>query len=107
RIPMGDGMDERNVLGPLQNQRQFGRVVELVEDAKSRGAKVLLGGEPRGGTGYFYPVTFLADVTDGMRVVDEEQFGPVLPIIRYRDLEDAIARANGTQFGLDASVWGS
>ena len=107
RIPMGDGMDERNVLGPLQNERQFRRVIELVEDAKSRGAKVLLGGEPLPGTGYFYPVTLLAEATDGMRIVDEEQFGPVLPIIRYRNLDDAIASANGTQFGLDASVWGS
>ena len=106
-IPMGDGMDERNVLGPLQNERQFKRVIELVDDAKAHGAKVLLGGAPRGGTGYFYPVTFLSEVTDGMRIVDEEQFGPVLPIIRYSDLDDAIARANGTDFGLDASVWGT
>ena len=105
-IPMGDGMDERNVLGPLQNERQYRRVIELVDDAKARGAKVLLGGAPRGGSGYFYPVTFLSEVTDGMRIVDEEQFGPVLPIIRYTNLDDAIASANGTEFGLDASVWG-
>jgi acyl-CoA reductase-like NAD-dependent aldehyde dehydrogenase len=107
QIPMGDGMDESNVLGPLQNERQFRRVIELVEDAKSHGAKVLLGGAPRGGSGFFYPVSFLSEVTDGMRIVDEEQFGPVLPIIRYKDVDDAIARANGTDFGLDASVWGS
>jgi acyl-CoA reductase-like NAD-dependent aldehyde dehydrogenase len=107
QIPMGDGMDESNVLGPLQNERQFRRVIELVEDAKSHGAKVLLGGAPRGGSGFFYPVSFLSEVTDGMRIVDEEQFGPVLPIIRYSDIDDAVARANGTDFGLDASVWGS
>jgi acyl-CoA reductase-like NAD-dependent aldehyde dehydrogenase len=106
-VPMGDGMDERNVLGPLQNERQFNKVVDLVEDAKARGAKVLLGGAPRGGSGHFYPVTLLSEVTDGMRIVDEEQFGPVLPIIRYKDLNDAIARANSTEFGLDASVWGT
>jgi acyl-CoA reductase-like NAD-dependent aldehyde dehydrogenase len=106
-VPMGDGLDERNVLGPLQNERQFNRVVELVEDAKAHGAKVLLGGERMRGAGYFYPVTLLSETKDGMRIVDEEQFGPVLPIIRYRDLEEAIASANGTQFGLDASVWGS
>jgi acyl-CoA reductase-like NAD-dependent aldehyde dehydrogenase len=107
QIPMGDGMDESNVLGPLQNERQFRRVIELVEDAKSHGAKVLLGGAPRAGSGFFYPVSFLSEVTDGMRIVDEEQFGPVLPIIRYSDVDDAIARANGTDFGLDASIWGS
>jgi acyl-CoA reductase-like NAD-dependent aldehyde dehydrogenase len=107
RIPMGDGMDERNVLGPLQNERQFKKIIDLVEDAKSRGAKVLLGGAPLEGRGYFYPVTILSETADGMRIVDEEQFGPVLPVIRYRNLEDAIASANGTQFGLDASVWGT
>lgn len=105
-IPMGDGLDEGNVLGPLQNEKQYKRVIELVDDAKAHGAKVLLGGAPRGGKGYFYPVTVLSEVSDGTRIVDEEQFGPVLPIIRYSDLDDAIARANGTEFGLDASVWG-
>lgn len=106
-VPMGDGLDERNVLGPLQNERQFRKVIELVDDAKARGGKVLLGGAPRPGPGYFYPVTFISEVTDGMRLVDEEQFGPVLPIMRYSDVDDAIRRANGTEFGLDASVWGT
>ncbi len=106
-IPMGDGMDEGSMLGPLQNKRQFDRVVELVEDAKANGGKVLIGGEPMGGSNYFYPVTFITGVSDGVRLVDEEQFGPVLPIISYTDLDDAIARANGTDFGLDASVWGT
>ena len=106
-IPMGDGMDENNLLGPLQNERQFNRVVELVQDAKANGAKVLCGGEPLGGPNYFYPVTFVSDIEDGTRLVDEEQFGTVLPIIRYSDVEDAIARANGTEFGLDASAWGN
>ena len=103
-VPMGDGMDESNVLGPLQNERQFNRVVELVEDAKAAGARILSGGAPTG-QGYFYPITLVADIEDGTRLVDEEQFGPVLPIIRYTDVEDAINRANGTIFGLDASVW--
>jgi acyl-CoA reductase-like NAD-dependent aldehyde dehydrogenase len=67
---------------------------------------VLIGGEATGGANYFYPVTFVTGVSDGVRLVDEEQFGPVLPIITYTDLDDAIRRANGTDFGLDASVWG-
>ena len=106
-IPMGDGMEESSMLGPLQNKRQFDRVVELVEDAKAHGGKVLIGGEATGGANYFYPVTFVTGVSDGVRLVDEEQFGPVLPIITYTDLDDAIRRANGTDFGLDASVWGA
>jgi len=106
-IPMGEGMDENSLLGPLQNERQFNRVVELVEDAKAAGGKVLTGGEATGGTNYFYPVTIMTGISDGVRLVDEEQFGPVLPIITYTDLDDAIQRANGTDFGLDASVWGT
>jgi acyl-CoA reductase-like NAD-dependent aldehyde dehydrogenase len=106
-IPMGDGMQESSLLGPLQNERQFKRVIELVEDAKSNGGQCVIGGEPMGGPNYFYPVTFVTGVSDGVRLVDEEQFGPVLPIITYTDIEDAIQRANGLEFGLDASVWGT
>lgn len=106
-IPMGDGMDENSLLGPIQNERQFKRVVELVEDAKANGATCHTGGEPTGGPNYFYPVTIVSGVSDGVRLVDEEQFGPVLPIITYTDVDDAIKRANALDFGLDASVWGS
>ena len=106
-IPMGDGMDESSLLGPIQNKRQYERVIELVEDAKAHGAKMLTGGEPVGGSNYFYPVTFVTGISDGVRLVDEEQFGPVLPIITYTNLDDAIRRANDTEFGLDASVWGN
>ena len=106
-IPLGDGMEESSMLGPLQNKRQFDRVVELVEDAKANGGQALIGGAAPGGPNYFYPVTFVTGVSDGVRLVDEEQFGPVLPIITYTDLDDAIERANGTDFGLDASVWGT
>ena len=106
-IKTGDGMKEDSMLGPLQNERQFKRVIELVEDAKAHGGKCVTGGEPMGGPNYFYPVTFVTGISDGVRLVDEEQFGPVLPIITYTDVNDAIARANGTEFGLDASVWGT
>jgi len=106
-IPMGDGMDENSLLGPLQNERQFKRVIELVEDAKASGGTCVTGGDLMGGPNYFYPVTFVTGISDGVRLVDEEQFGPVLPIVTYTDLDDAIARANGLDFGLDASVWGS
>ena len=106
-IPMGDGMEESSLLGPLQNERQFKRVIELVEDAKANGGTCVIGGEPMGGPNYFYPVTFVTGISDGVRLVDEEQFGPVLPIITYTDVDDAIQRANGLEYGLDASVWGT
>lgn len=85
---------------------QFNKVRELVEDAKAKGGRILIGGEAPGGDGYFYPVTLVADVDNGVRgLVDEEQFGPVLPIIRYRDLDEVIRRANDNPAGLGGSVW--
>ncbi|MBM4219841.1 MAG: aldehyde dehydrogenase family protein [Gammaproteobacteria bacterium] len=107
KVPVGDSMVETNLLGPLQNERQYRKVIELVEDAKRHGARALIGGEPLAGPGYFYPVTLMTHIEDGTRLVDEEQFGPVLPILRYRDVDDAIARANRGEFGLAASVWGT
>ena len=106
-VPVGPGLDEQNVLGPIQNKMQYDKVVELVEDSKRRGGRVLCGGEAPEGPGFFYPVTIVADVTDGMRIVDEEQFGPVLPVIRYSDVEEAITRANRLNVGLGGSAWSS
>ncbi|PHZ84445.1 aldehyde dehydrogenase family protein [Paremcibacter congregatus] len=104
-IPMGEGLDENMILGPVQNKMQYDKVKGLVDDAVAQGARVLLGANPQEGPGYFYPATLLADVSDGMRVVDEEQFGPVLPIIKYSSIEDAIARANASDNGLGGSIW--
>jgi acyl-CoA reductase-like NAD-dependent aldehyde dehydrogenase len=107
QVAVGPGLDENNVLGPIQNKMQYDKVVGLVEDARRQGARILCGGEAPQGPGLFYPVTIVADVTDGMRIVDEEQFGPVLPVIRYSDLEDAIDRANRLDVGLGGSAWSS
>lgn len=105
-IKVGDGLSEESILGPVQNAMQFAKVKDLVEDAVAHGAKVLIGGNPDPKQpGFFYPVTILTEVTDGMRIVDEEQFGPVLPIIRYTDVEDAIERANASENGLGGSIW--
>jgi len=104
-MPMGDGLDENNMFGPVQNKGQLDLVSELVEDAKKSGARILCGGEASTGNGYFYPLTLVADATDGMRIVDEEQFGPALPIIKYSNVEDAINSANQSEFGLGGSVW--
>lgn len=105
-VPMGVGMDEENVLGPLQNEMQWEVVDRLVEAAKSAGARVVLGGDPdRDAPGYFYPTTLVADIDPHNDLVVEEQFGPALPIVKYDDLEEAIELANGLDVGLGASVW--
>ena len=106
QMPMGNGMEEGVVLGPVQNQMQFNKVKELVEDAKANGADIIQGGSPIEGNGYFYPITLVGDIDNGSRLVDEEQFGPVLPIIKYKTLEEAIQKANDTDTGLGGSVWG-
>ncbi len=106
KMPMGDGMNEDNVLGPIANKMQFDKVNALVRDAIERGGKVLLGGEvAENGKGYFFPLTLIADVDHGVPLVDEEQFGPVLPIIRYSDVDEVISRANDNPNGLGGSVW--
>ncbi|WP_051218491.1 aldehyde dehydrogenase family protein [Nocardioides insulae] len=92
-------------LGPLNNEPQWKRVTGLVEDAVSRGARVAAGGRPLDRPGYFYAPTILTDIEDGTALVDEEQFGPALPVIAYDEVDDAVARANRSNYGLTASVW--
>ncbi|ONH31742.1 betaine-aldehyde dehydrogenase [Pseudofrankia asymbiotica] len=104
---VGPGHVDGVQLGPLTNVRQFRRVTELVGDAVHHGATVAAGGGPLDRPGYFHEPTVLTGVEDGVRIVDEEQFGPALPIVVYDDVDDAVARANGTSFGLTASVWSS
>jgi acyl-CoA reductase-like NAD-dependent aldehyde dehydrogenase len=107
-MPMGVGLDENNVLGPLQNRQQFDIVTRLVEAAKASGARVLLGGNPDADQpGNFYPTTLVADIDNDNPLVAEEQFGPALPIIRYSTVDEAVAKANGLDVGLGASVWSS
>ncbi len=106
-VKVGDGLETDSQMGPLNNRPQFERVQELVDDAKRSGAKVVTGGHRVGECGYFYAPTIVGDLKDGTRLVDEEQFGPVLPVLPYADLEDAIERANATHFGLSGSVWSS
>ena len=104
---VGPGSEPGSPLGPLNNAPQRDRVAELVEDAVSRGGQAVTGGAAVDGPGFFYQPTILSGVEDGMAVVDEEQFGPVLPVLPYRSVDDALARANGTHFGLSGSVWGT
>ncbi len=105
-MPMGNGLDENNVLGPLQNRAQFDIVARLVEAARDSGARILIGGNPETDTpGNFYPTTLVADIENTNPLVAEEQFGPALPIIRYTTVDEAITMANGLDVGLGASVW--
>lgn len=105
--PMGSGHDKGNRLGPVQNPAQFDIVTRLVDDARDRGGRIVTGGGPAAELGpLFYRATIVADIEDGAAIVDEEQFGPVLPVVRYSDVDDAVRRANGTEQGLGASVWG-
>src|SRR5580693_9181591 len=104
-VKVGDGLEAGTQLGPINNKPQFERVTELVEDAKKHGAKIVSGGSRVGKEGYFFAPTIVGNISDGVRLVDEEQFGPALPIIPYKDVDDAVRRANATHFGLSGSVW--
>jgi len=101
-IPMGNGLDENSILGPVNNQMQFDKVTRLVADGAQHG-KVLLGGEP--GEGLFFPITIISDLPADAPLIVEEQFGPALPVIRYTNLDEAIAAANDSDNGLGGSVW--
>jgi acyl-CoA reductase-like NAD-dependent aldehyde dehydrogenase len=105
KMKMGNGLDPSTDLGPLQNKMQYDKVVDLIHDTKASGATFLTGGEIPPGPGYFLPPTLVADINDDSRLVREEQFGPIVPILKFTDLEDAIRRANDTRYGLSGSVW--
>jgi acyl-CoA reductase-like NAD-dependent aldehyde dehydrogenase len=104
-VKIGDGMDDDVEMGPIQNKMQYDRVRGILEDTKNEGARILAGGEMPDGPGYFMTPTIVADIEEGTRLVDEEPFGPILPILKYTDVEDAIRRANDTRYGLSGSVW--
>jgi acyl-CoA reductase-like NAD-dependent aldehyde dehydrogenase len=107
-MPMGRGLDEQNVLGPLQNRAQYDIVARLVDAARNAEARVLVGGDPDPeAPGNFYPTTLVADIDNNNPLVAQEQFGPALPIIRYQDLDQAVTMANALDVGLGASVWGN
>ena len=103
---VGDGMDSSSQFGPVQNRMQYEKVCGLIEEAE-RDGHVIAGGDIPQGPGYFVPVTVVRDLTDGHRLVDEEPFGPVLPIIKYSDVDEVIERANASAMGLGGSVWSS
>ena len=102
---VGNGLDSATELGPVQNKMQYDKVVGLIKDTKKAGGKFLAGGEVPSGPGYFLPPTLVTDIADDSRLVQEEQFGPIVPILKFSDVEDALRRANDTRYGLSGSVW--
>lgn len=103
---VGDGSKPDTQFGPIQNRMQYERVKGLIADAAQNG-KIIAGGPPAEGKGYFIRPTIVRDIPENARLVREEQFGPVLPVLSYTDLDDAIRRANDTDFGLGGTVWSS
>jgi acyl-CoA reductase-like NAD-dependent aldehyde dehydrogenase len=106
-VKVGNGLEAGTQLGPLNNKMQFDKVKEMIDDARKHGAKVTTGGQSLSAKGYFIAPTIVSDISDGTRLVDEEQFGPALPVIPYRNVADAVERANATNYGLSGSVWSS
>jgi len=106
-VAVGPGLDASSQLGPVNNRPQFERVSELIESARADGAQFEAGGEPSEGPGYFIRPTIVTGIEEGSRLVDEEQFGPALPILSVASVDEAIERANATHFGLGGSIWTS
>jgi succinate-semialdehyde dehydrogenase/glutarate-semialdehyde dehydrogenase len=104
-LNLGNGLDPATKLGPLINANQLETVQELVDDAVAQGATVAVGGQAPGGPGNFYPATVLVGVPAGARILKEEVFGPVAPIVGFDTEEQGIAAANDTEYGLAAYIW--
>ena len=101
---IGDGLEQGTQLGPIQNKMQFEKVKEYIEVGRKDG-KIIAGGEAYEGKGYFIAPTIVRDISHDSRLVKEEQFGPVLPVLSYTNLDDAIAKANDSEYGLGGTVW--
>jgi acyl-CoA reductase-like NAD-dependent aldehyde dehydrogenase len=104
-VKVGDGARPDVQLGPIQNRRQYERVLELIEGARRQGLTFLTGKTPMPGPGYFVPVTLIDNPPDDAPVVTEEAFGPVLPLLKFRSTDEVVARANDSSYGLGASIW--
>lgn len=104
-VRVGNGLDDGIDMGPIQNASQLTKVRGYVEDARRRGADIYFEGQIPEGPGYFHPITLVRNISDDVALTREEQFGPVLPILTYTDLDDVIARANNSPLALGASVW--
>ncbi len=100
---VGDGLEQGTTVGPIQNKAQYEKVKGYLDDAKACGT-VIAGGDVAEGMGYFISPTIVRDVKDGDKIVDEEQFGPIPPVISFADVDDVVERANDSDYGLGGSV---
>ncbi len=105
KVVVGPGDQEGVTAGPVQNAAQLAQVERLAQAAREGGGKIVFEGKIPEGPGYWFPTTIVTGLAEGNALVDEEPFGPILPILTYRDLDEAIERANSTVYGLGASVW--
>ncbi|MGJ7509818.1 aldehyde dehydrogenase family protein [Variovorax sp. GT1P44] len=103
--PMGPGTQEGVMLGPVQNRPQYERVKELIAATRAAGHRFLAGGEVPEGPGYFIPPTVVDNPPDDARIVVQEPFGPIVPLLRFSDVDEVVRRANDSEFGLGGSVW--
>lgn len=107
-VKVGDGAEQGTAVGPIQNKKQYERVLELIQDAKDHGYKFLVGGDHDPSVpGYYVPITILDNPPEDARIVAEEQFGPVMPLMKFSTVDEAIARANASDYGLAGAVWTS
>lgn len=104
-VKLGDGAEQGTRIGPINNKPQFDRVVDLIRDAREQGLQFLTGGEPSATDGLFIPITIIDNPPEDARIVQEEQFGPIMPLIKVKSVDEAIDRANRSEFGLGNSVW--
>ena len=104
-VKVGDGAEQGTVLGPVQNKRQYDRVMSLLEDARSNDLTLLEGADIPDTKGYFIPVTIVDNPPETSRVVQEEAFGPVLPMLKFSDIDEVVDRANDSEYGLAGAVW--
>lgn len=102
---VGDGSDQGTQFGPVQNHQQYSRIRGLIEDARTQGYDFLIGGDTIDRRGYFLPLTLIDNPPEGSRIVQEEQFGPLLPLLKWTEEADVIARANASEYGLGGQVW--
>lgn len=105
QLKVGNPMSDQTDMGPLSSKESFETISGIVEDAKEKGAEILLGGSKIDGKGYFYQPTILTNIKPNMRIVKEETFGPVAPITIVKNESEAIKLANDIEFGLGASIW--
>ena len=105
-VVVGDGSQQGTGVGPIQNKKQYERVLDLIQDAKDNGYKFLTGGDKDpSGTGYYVPITILDNPPEDARIVAEEQFGPVMPLMKFGSVDEVIERANNSEYGLAGAVW--